>query len=308
MIDLTFVRLPVAPPDGSHTGADVTVCIPAYNEGGNLKLLLETISSERDVGTGIAQVLIEVSGSSDETPRIARDFQQVWPAIKVLDRSKRQGLASSVSQMILKARTDIVVRIDADVSFEPGMIRRLTNLLDDESVGMVGPRILPAASGMPLLDCVLRAEYTLHHLVCMESPKITNLQVFRRFGGSIPDDVETEDIALQDLATECGRRAVYSADEFAYIVPPASLGDFMQQRVRSITSERWYMQTPGRRPAPTMQLTIVARAGLSGIRSRELRPFELGVFLLMEALCRVYSKGRSFLFGHVDLSLWKSVR
>jgi hypothetical protein len=269
---------------------------------------LETLRKEADLGARIAAVLLEVSGSNDGTPQIVRRFRDSWPKIVVLEEATRQGLAHAVSQMIRDAPTDIIVRIDADVKFRPGVIRRLLEKVRDPQIGIVGPRIVPAPSGNPILDRMLHAEYELHHLISVESPKITNVQVFRRFGGEMHDDVETEDILLQDLATEGGGQAVYAPEETVLIIPPTSILNFLRQRVRIITSERWYLHRTGRKPAPTTQFAFFARATLAGIRSGTLQPTDLVLFLITETSGRFYSRARYTLVGHVSLSTWRSVR
>ncbi len=286
----------------------MTVCIPAYNERANIGPLLASVRGEVALGVPIASVLVEVSGSTDGTATVVREFGREWPAVRVLDAATRQGLARAVARLIEEAPTEVVARVDADVRFPPGTIAGLVDAMRDPTVGMTGARIVPASSGHPTLDRILRAEYVLHHLISELSPKLTNVQVFRKFLGRFEDDVETEDILLQELATESGRRPLYLPELTVYVLPPTSLLGLFRQRVRVISSERWYLHRTRRAAAPTTQPSFFVRAVLRGFSTGELGPLDFGLFLIAESLARLYSRARYSLIGHVNQATWPSVR
>ncbi len=284
------------------------MCIPAYNERPNLGPLLAMVRGEVALGARITAVLVEVSGSTDGSASMVREFAREWPSVRVLDSTTRQGLARAVARLIEAAPTEVVARVDADVRFPPGTIVGLVNAMRDPSVGMTGARIVPAPSGRRILDRILRGEYVLHHLISELSPKLTNVQVFRKFPGRFEDDVETEDILLQELATEGGRRALYLPELTVHILPPASLVGLFRQRVRVISSERWYLHRTRRAAAPTTRPSFFVRAVLRGLSTGELGPLDFGLFLLAESLARFYSRARYSLIGHVRQATWQSVR
>lgn len=299
---------PAAATTGYAEDTSATVCIPAYNEARTIGALLDQLRREIRAGTPLGTILVEASGSTDNTGEVVREIGRDWPGVRLLQRPERLGLAGAISEMLKEVRTSRVVRIDADMTLSPGGVGRLLACLEDPSVGIVGPRIVPTPSGRRVLDTVLRAMYGLHDSVCRISPKITNVQVFRRFEADFPHDVETEDIMLQALATESGLRAVYVREELAFTDPPHSIRAFVRQRIRVISSEEWYAQRTRREGPPTGKPRLIAPAMFDGLRSREIPVQGLLLFASLELASRIFVRVRSALVGHVDLTVWESVR
>ncbi len=285
-----------------------TICLPAFNERELIGPLLSAIKSEMEVCPTIRQVLVETSGSTDGTDAVVREWSLNWPECLLLDGKARGGLASSIARMVGRAETEVIVRIDADVKIRTGTIKALVECMKDETVGIVGPRIVPERSENELLDRLVGTEYLLHHLVSMLSPKVTNVQVFRRFDAAIPSDIETEDILIQDLATSNGRHPRYVGDETVWIVPPSSVTKLFRQRVRCVASAKWYRSRTKRLRTSTHKLSVVIPAILEALRSRELKIRDLVPYLPFELVAHAYARLASALTGHADRSIWPSDR
>lgn len=289
-------------------GFRATVCVPAFNESLLIEPLLETLRVEAEACSEIQSVLVETSGSTDGTNSIVQRVSKSWPKCSLLSGPDRIGLASSLARMIELARTSVIVRVDADVKLMPGTIAKLMEELKSEGVGIVGPQIVPESSGYALLDLLVGTEYVLHHLVSSISPKITNVQVFRKFTGDLPHDVETEDILIQDLVTSNGFKPKYVPDEVVIVVPPGSVIKLFRQRVRSITSARWYRARTGKSRTPTHSPSVVVPAILQGFRSGSLRVLGFFAYLIFELVAHAYSGLSVKIVGHIDRSTWASDR
>jgi glycosyltransferase involved in cell wall biosynthesis len=285
-----------------------TVCVPAYNESRNIGGLLDSLHDECNRGTPLGPILVEASGSSDRTGDVVREHTAGWPQVRLIEKPERLGLARALSEMLQEVDTPIVVRVDADVRLPPGVLGRLLPHLREPGAGIVGPRIMPGASGRRLLDAITHAEYFIHDRVSRVLPKITNVQIFWKFDAPLPHDVETEDIMLQSLATEGGRRPVYVPGETVYIEPPSSIRAYVRQRVRVVSSERWYHARTGRDLPSTADPKIVVPAMFEAAGKDPMSGRGLVLFLLIEAAARLYVRARYAVVGHVGLDTWQSVR
>ena len=126
---------------------------PARNEGENLSRLADSI---------VAQVrlpeewLIVDNGSTDETPNIAHRLAEEHEWVRLLstpgERSPKPGapivLAFHAGIEALAKPVDVVVKLDADVSFAPDYFDILTGAFaDDESLGLASGLCFELADG-----------------------------------------------------------------------------------------------------------------------------------------------------------------
>src|SRR5205085_4354078 len=94
------------------------VVIPTYNEAGNLRALVSAVYAALPE----ASILIVDDASPDGTGRLADDLAAGYPALAVLHRSGKQGLATAYVagfRYALERDVDSVVAMDADFSHDP---------------------------------------------------------------------------------------------------------------------------------------------------------------------------------------------
>ncbi len=98
----------------------MSIVIPAYKEAGRLprNLALVAACCEASVlpASGGWEVLIMVEASPDDTLAAVRAAAAHHPAITVIDNGARRGKGYAVRQGMLRARGDIVLFMDADLS------------------------------------------------------------------------------------------------------------------------------------------------------------------------------------------------
>ena len=93
-----------------------SIVIPAYNEGARLGATLEKVLTYLRQQEWDAEVIVVNDGSCDDTAEIVRSFRQKNPAVRLLENPGNRGKGYSVRSGMLKARGDIVVFSDADLS------------------------------------------------------------------------------------------------------------------------------------------------------------------------------------------------
>ncbi len=267
----------------------IGIVIPAYNESRNLGPLLdflrsyELASAQRPLSRAI---WVAGSGSTDASPAIARDYARRWSAVRVRDTGRREGLLLALDGLLQLAEGDLILRMDADVRLTPEGLDALIARIRGGEFGIVGGRIVPAASPSVWVRHLSRAEYDLHHRVSLQRPKTTVVQLFRRSPVSLRPDAGVEDQELQDQVVERCGPAGYVPQAVVTVVPPANLRDFLFQRIRTIEHLKAH-RARGYGPVPTDSLRSVGAALLGSVRAREVGPLDLAAFFVVESWARV---------------------
>lgn len=102
----------------------VTIGIPAYNEQSAISRLLNDIKRQRTTHYALKEVLIYSDGSTDTTVSNVQKVRGL--PITIIESRKRQGKAAAANAIFQKAKGDIVVLFDADVSLiDPDTISKL---------------------------------------------------------------------------------------------------------------------------------------------------------------------------------------
>jgi cellulose synthase/poly-beta-1,6-N-acetylglucosamine synthase-like glycosyltransferase len=114
-------------------GMRVAVCVCAYNEERVIHDRIQNILSLRAT-TPKLDILIYVDGASDRTAEIVGSFGD---SITSVISSERLGKTHGMNTLIALTQADIIVFSDANVTFAPDAITRLTAPFADETVGCV---------------------------------------------------------------------------------------------------------------------------------------------------------------------------
>jgi dolichyl-phosphate beta-glucosyltransferase len=121
-----------------------SIVIPAYNEGTRLGATLEKILAYVRQQGWDAEVIVVNDGSRDNTAGLVREFAEKNPIVRLVENPGNRGKGYSVRHGMLKARGDVVVFSDADLS---SPIEEMPKLLDALSQGAdiaIGSRWLRA--------------------------------------------------------------------------------------------------------------------------------------------------------------------
>ena len=134
------------------TSGGVSVLIPTLDEAGNIDRLLGEIFEHARSASLDLEVLIIDDGSRDGTRELVRAWERAH-AVTLIARDGERGLATAVLAGASRARGDVVVVMDADLSHTPGKIADLARpILDGSSDMVIGSRYVPGGStpGWPL--------------------------------------------------------------------------------------------------------------------------------------------------------------
>lgn len=107
---------------------NISVIIPAYNEGKNIKDCLESIK-ESDYPKEKIEIMVIDDGSTDDTRDIARRF-----GVNVLEQN-HLGKSEALNLGTRNAKYDFILTIDADTTIEKNCIKEIVKPLADKKVG-----------------------------------------------------------------------------------------------------------------------------------------------------------------------------
>ncbi len=290
-------------------GCKISVVIPAYNEYNNLKYLVPYLTNQTFYEWKITEILVDISGSSDSSRDLLDSFVRMNYNVHVIDTGIRDGIINSLKRLIGKAVGDIIVRMDADITFEDRTLDLLINEMNDPTVGIVGPRVVPRFDNQSFVNILSATAYNIHHLVSMSHPKTTNLQVFRNIEFTFPKDARVEDILIQNIIVSKGFKVKYVPLAIINVSPPYTLKEYIKQRVRNIEIQEWYKKYSGK-SSPTQKFQWVARAILKTFRKEksETNLFGLIPFLIIEISCLTYTHLWRIFLGQPEYQPWEHIR
>src|SRR5205085_8890960 len=117
------------------------VVSPTYNEAGNLRAIVAAIYGALPE----ASILIVDDASPDGTGQLADALAARYPALEVLHRTGKQGLATAYMagfRYALERDVDRVVAMDADFSHDPRYLPLLLAATDEADLA-IGSRYVP---------------------------------------------------------------------------------------------------------------------------------------------------------------------
>jgi len=120
------------------------VIVPTFKEAENLPLLIDRLNGlRRDNGMDL-ELLIMDDDSRDGTEELVASINQTW--IRLVTRTADRGLSKAVCDGLRRARGDVIVVMDADLSHPPESIPALVAPLTDGYDFVLGSRYVEGGS------------------------------------------------------------------------------------------------------------------------------------------------------------------
>lgn len=175
----------------------VCVCVPTYNEVGNLEMIVRRIRA----AVPAADVLVLDDASPDGTGELADRITATDPAVHVLHRPGKQGLGPAYLagfRWAVERGYDAVVEIDADGSHQPEQLPALLAAAADADV-VIGSRWVPGGSvhNWPLHRRVLSVGANTYARLALGIPVHDATAGFRVYRLAALRTMDTEAVASQ---------------------------------------------------------------------------------------------------------------
>jgi succinoglycan biosynthesis protein ExoA len=132
----------------------VTVIVPCRNEIRHIRKFLDSVTHQDRTGIDL-EILIADGMSGDGTREILSEYERNLPALRVIDNP--EGIVSTgLNSAILRARGEVIVRMDAHTEYDPGYIRACVEVMNETCAENVGGPALTRAEGY-LAQAIARA-------------------------------------------------------------------------------------------------------------------------------------------------------
>ncbi len=113
----------------------VTFIISAYNEEKYIKAAIESIISS-GYPSNLIRIIVGSDGSTDNTATIVKELQNKYDGISLYE-FERSGKNYVLNQLVLKADTEIIMFMDADLRINKGILDDCLNKFSNSSIGCV---------------------------------------------------------------------------------------------------------------------------------------------------------------------------
>jgi len=121
---------------------DVSVIIPAYNEERRLPKTLLSVFDYLEQTNQSYEILVVDDGSRDETGRVAKQFEELAPTVRMLTYPRNRGKGYAVRFGMYNARGRLLLFDDADGATPISEIERLTEAIARGADVAIGSRAL----------------------------------------------------------------------------------------------------------------------------------------------------------------------
>ena len=129
---------------GSAFRGRVTIVVPTYKEAENLPLLIERVGRVREAHGLDIDMLIMDDDSRDGSVEVVAARPEKW--VELIVRTTDRGLSPAVLDGLRRARGDVLVCMDADLSHPPEALPSMLRKLDEGADFVIGSRYVSGGS------------------------------------------------------------------------------------------------------------------------------------------------------------------
>jgi biofilm PGA synthesis N-glycosyltransferase PgaC len=232
VIAYTAERTDTQPDWAAPAALQCSVGVMAYNEAANIRNCLVSILGQRLRCAQVDEILVVVSGSTDNTAAIVEEIGQQDSRVQLLLQAGREGKASAVNLFLRRSRSPIFVIVGADTILPPDSLEHLIFPFRDPEVGMTGGHPIPVNDQRCFTGFAAHLLWDLHHYVALKTPKLGELTAVRRIFERIPQYTAVDEANMEPLVRGQGYEIRYVPEATVSNRGPATIGDFLKQRRR----------------------------------------------------------------------------
>jgi biofilm PGA synthesis N-glycosyltransferase PgaC len=209
-----------------------SIGITAYNEEANIgKLLKRVQDSQLDI-VDLTEIIVVISGCTDDTESIVRQFAAEDPRIDLLIQEKREGKASAINLFMRHATEKVLLLSSADLLPEYDAIEKLVAPLTDPEIGMTSCRPVPVNDPATYMGFGVHMLWDLHHQINLHGFKAGEMTAFRKVFERIPYHTAVDEASVEPVVRGQGYKVCYVPDAIVYNKGPENVDDFLRQRRR----------------------------------------------------------------------------
>jgi poly-beta-1,6-N-acetyl-D-glucosamine synthase len=226
---------------------NVSIVVPAYNEAGNIRRLLEALLGQETRVAHVVEIVVVASGCTDATADVAREVAHAQrdgqAHVHVVVQERREGKVAAINAYLRMRdpRVEVSFVCSADIDLAHDVVEKMARFLRNHpDVGMVGARPVPNNDGSTLVGRMVTALWDLHHRVALEVPKMGEIVAFRSHLVEYVSELSVVDEAsIEDIVRAKGSKLGYVADAIVTNHGPETMHEYFEQRRRVACGHYW---------------------------------------------------------------------
>jgi len=200
----------------------VSVIIPMYNEEENVLKTIHEVDTVMNAYENYEIIAVD-DGSFDRTFELASRVASENPNVHVLKHSSNRGMGKALRTGFKKAEGDVIITIDADLSYNTCYIPKLIDALDGETDIVIGSQYMDGGKTEDIPYLRLFISKMANKIVgyAMANNVSTVTGVFRAYRREVLDSIE-----LDSNGTEINPEILSKANAIGFSIKevPVTLG------------------------------------------------------------------------------------
>ncbi len=212
-----------------HNTLNISICIPAHNEGKNIGKILRALLAQETSCVKIESIIVVSSASTDETDFIVKGYASIYPHVFLLQQTERQGKAAAINAFLRIVKTEIVVIESADTIPAKDCIEKLClPFLNDETIGMTGGAPHPVNNPDTFLGYIVHAWWWFHRNI----PRFGEIIAYRNILHEVSPTTSVDEAYIQAKMTQMGYNVVHVDEAVVRNKGADNISDLIKQRRR----------------------------------------------------------------------------
>jgi glycosyltransferase involved in cell wall biosynthesis len=175
---------------------DLSIVIPMFNESENAEATIHRVEEALAAFQGTYEIIVVNDGSLDATFEILKGIESRNERVKVVSYSPNRGRGLALRRGFQKSEGDIVVSIDADLSYDPSYIIEFLKTLkaDSETDLILASPYMPGGGTQDVPFLRLWISRLGNRILRLALPNriYTSTGIFRAYRKKVLDSLELE--------------------------------------------------------------------------------------------------------------------
>lgn len=249
---------------------ELSIGITAYNEEKAIPRLMRSIWRQELPPTSvIKEIIIVSSGSTDNTNKLVKQFQEKDPRIVLIEEPEKRGKPAALNMILSSFKGDIIVHSGADGIYKKDALHWICSAFTDPSVAAVCGHPVPVNSRSSLWGHGSFLLWEMHHLISLAYPQKLSgelLAIKKQYVKPIPENAGADDVYLERNVMNMGGKIVYAPKSCIFILGPQTAADYFRQR-RRVMSHVYYAEMISSIKSPTSDYRKILRLFTCRFRS-----------------------------------------
>ncbi|MGB9628412.1 MAG: glycosyltransferase [Thermodesulfobacteriota bacterium] len=175
---------------------DLSIVIPMFNEADNVRSTLNRVKEAMASFRGTYEIIAVNDGSRDQTLEVLKDVAKQNENLRIVSYSKNIGRGMALRRGFKESKGEIVVSIDADLSYDPKYIHDFIEVLRNETDidFVLASPYMPGGGvrGVPFIRVLISKLGNKILRFAMPNRIYTSTSIFRAYRRRVLDSLELE--------------------------------------------------------------------------------------------------------------------